>query len=1044
MKGTLSDKRRRTRFAHEPAAKARKTVPASLLAATLAALCIAVLLWAAPARAAGYTVAVDPATTWGTWQGWGTSLCWEGNVAGNQADQTQLLYSTSATTINANGQNVTLPGLGMNIVRYNLGGCSSGTLANGQTMVTSNVSPTSAQYIQGFEITPNTWNWNVDANQRQMLQNAKADGANYFEMFSNSPMWWMCNNYNPAGAAGGGDNLNMSYANSFANYIATAAQYFSQNYGITFNAVEPFNEPMGGWWTSTKTSQYNADSQEGCHVDPSEQATVIGLLRTQLNNVGLTGTAIAASDENSTGQAISTWNSFSSTTQSQVGWVQTHGYGFNNTAASQLYNAAQGKQIWDSEYGENDTSGLRMAENINQNFTYLHSTAWCYWLPIEGANWGLINGDVSTGTMGTVNPKYYVMAQYSRSIRQGMTILTSGDPNTVTAYDPVNHDLWLVTTNTGSAAETVTYNLGNFNYSQAGQVTGWCTLCNGGSNYQQFSGPAITGGNLSLSFAASSVQTLEIPNVFLGAGLTGGTWAVSGGSGAWSSATNWSPSTVPGVYTAAAFAGGGGTCVVNAAGCTANTLSFSNSAPFALANSGGNGVAVQSNITVSNSSNVTISAPLTLVAASTWSITPRSTMYVSSAVNEGSSLTETGGGMLVLEAVNSALTGPVTVSGGTLYAANTQNSGNEVLGNASWITINSGGVIQVDGPLGAGYNSLVGGGHTHPNIYINRGGLLAQTTAAAISNHLGQLVLDGGTVSAMTPNPVYGTWNLDGGVTTPGDIGTTSYIVGGDIELTQHTIVSGGSATVFNIAPGDTLVMAAVISSTFSSTSSRDNLVFQGGGTLILAASNGSGNGNLFNRSTYVNAGRLLLGKASALSSSLLNISAGTVGFVGINGGLEKQALLWRVEEAQIGGLAGNGGTLLLTGTNGSPVALTVAQNGSSTTYSGSITGSGGSLVLASGTLTLSGSDNYSGGTYVDGGELIVASAAVLPAGSSLMVGAEAASIFAPFQAADSPVNAVPEPPTLALLVAAAIVVAVGRKRSRIERIRIPMRMTER
>ena len=93
-----------------------------------------------------------------------------------------------------------------------------------------------------------------------MLEDAKADGANYFEMFSNSPMWWMTNNYNPSGAAGGAHNLNLSYANSFANYIATTAQYFKNNYGITFNAVEPFNEPSSDWWNC------NTDSQEGCYI----------------------------------------------------------------------------------------------------------------------------------------------------------------------------------------------------------------------------------------------------------------------------------------------------------------------------------------------------------------------------------------------------------------------------------------------------------------------------------------------------------------------------------------------------------------------------------------------------------------------------------------------------------------------------------------------------------------------------------------------------------------------------------------------------------
>ncbi len=645
-------------------------------------------------------------------------------------------------------------------------------------------------------------------------------------------------------------------------------------------------------------------------------------MRSQLNNAGLNSTAIAASDENNTPLAVSTWNSFSSTTKSQVGWVQTHGYSFNTTAATQLYNAAQGKQLWNSEYGDSDASGLTMAEQIEQNFTYLHNTAWCYWQPFDGGGWGLINDSLSTktvgGSIGSVNTKYYVLAQFTRSITQGMTILNSGDPNTVAAYDPVKHDLVLATLDSG-AAETVTYNLANFNTSSAGSVTDWTTTFNGSELYQQFSGPAVTNGSLNLSFAASCVQTLEIQNVFLNS-VTGATWAVSGGSAAWATAANWSPNSVPGVYTSAALAGGGGTCVVNAAGCTANSLTFSNSAPFTVASSGGNGLTVQSGIAVSNSSNVTISVPtLTLAAASTWSVAAGATLSVTGAVTGNYGLTQTGGGMLVLESVNANLTGPVTVSSGTLYAANTKNSGNEVLGNAQWITIGapsgSGGAIVVDGTFGAGYNSLVGGGHSHPNIYINQGGLLASTLASPASNHLGELVMDGGTVSAVGSNGAYGTWNLDGGVSTPGDIGSTSYILGGNILLTKHAIVNGGSATVFNIALGDTLVVKSTITSSVADASSPDSLVFTGGGTLIL-----------------------------------------------------------------------------------------------------------------------SGSNNFSTGTYVEGGTLIAASATALPDGGSLIVGTDAGSIFAPVQAAPSDVaadQAVPEPSSVRLLTVAAIVFAVGHRRSK-------------
>ena len=31
----------------------------------------------------GYTVTIDPGTTYGVWEGWGTSLCWWANVFGD-------------------------------------------------------------------------------------------------------------------------------------------------------------------------------------------------------------------------------------------------------------------------------------------------------------------------------------------------------------------------------------------------------------------------------------------------------------------------------------------------------------------------------------------------------------------------------------------------------------------------------------------------------------------------------------------------------------------------------------------------------------------------------------------------------------------------------------------------------------------------------------------------------------------------------------------------------------------------------------------------
>ena len=83
------------------------------------------------------------------------------------------------------------------------------------------------------------------------------------------------------------------------------------------------------------------------------------------------------------------------------------------------------------------------------------------------------------------------------------------------------------------------------------------------------------------------------------------------------------------------------------------------------------------------------------------------------------------------------------------------------------------------------------------------------------------------------------------------------------------------------------------------------------------------------------------------------------------------------------------------------------------------------------GTWVLSGSDDYPGFTNVNAGTLILASNSGLPAGTDLTVAAGGVLIFNPALANGGPmipaageqaVNPVPEPGTLALLIAGALV----------------------
>jgi galactan endo-1,6-beta-galactosidase len=66
------------------------------------------------------TVLADTTTTIGARDGWGTSLAWWAKQFGNRDDFADALFTLKQTQVN--GQ--ILPGLGFNIVRYNVGASS--------------------------------------------------------------------------------------------------------------------------------------------------------------------------------------------------------------------------------------------------------------------------------------------------------------------------------------------------------------------------------------------------------------------------------------------------------------------------------------------------------------------------------------------------------------------------------------------------------------------------------------------------------------------------------------------------------------------------------------------------------------------------------------------------------------------------------------------------------------------------------------------------------------------------------------------------------
>lgn len=455
------------------------------------------------------TLSIDPTSNWGIWEGWGVSLAWWAKAFGNRDDLANVFFTRNNQVIN--GQN--LPGLGFNIARYNAGACSTNTYNGSSMVVSSSIKP--SRQVDGYWLdwastdpASSSWNWNVDANQRAMLQKAKANGANIFELFSNSPMWWMCLNHNPSGS-GSSDNLQSWNYQNHAVYLANIAQHAQQNWGIQFQSVEAFNEPSSGWGPT--------GTQEGCHFAVSTMATVIGYLNTELAQRGLSS-FVSASDETSYDLAISTWQGLGSSAQNAVKRVNVHGYQGGGGRRDTLYSLVSqaGKRLWNSEYGDADGSGKSMYTNLLLDFTWLHPTAWVYWQAIDGSGWGLIVGDNDQLTLSSANTKYFVLAQLTRHIRPGMQILTTPDGNTAVAYDSGSQKLVIVSANWGSA-QTITFDLTRAKTagSNGATVPRWSTQTSGGDQYKSYSDTKINNGKFSVPFSTGQVQTFEISGVVL-------------------------------------------------------------------------------------------------------------------------------------------------------------------------------------------------------------------------------------------------------------------------------------------------------------------------------------------------------------------------------------------------------------------------------------------------------------------------------------------------------------------------------------------------
>lgn len=414
-------------------------------------------------------------------RGWGVSLCWWAHVVGNFPEPAQREICDQIFDAER--------GLGLNIVRFNLGGGE-----NPQHHFLH-----FRARMPGYQPQSGEWDWEADAGQQRILQLARARGADFVELFSNSPPYWMTISGSVSGNHDGKSNLERQREDDYIDYIVEAAAGLEQKLSITFDTVAPFNEPHSDWWKF-------GNRQEGCFVGRAQQERLLRRLHGRLLAKGLSA-AVVGPEENSVKGTRESLIAYGPRTLGLLAQINTHTYFTAGRKELRKLAEGAGKDVWVSEYGDNDATGLTMARTIIADLTQLRAKAWVYWQAVDSAaGWGFFRNplkDFETTAMIT-NEKYHVMGNFSRFIRPGMTLLDSTAADTVAACQPDAGRVVVVALNRGDRPRPIAFDLAALKISQPPKVHAYRTS---GHEDLKDLGWVVLGADGATTLAPASVTT---------------------------------------------------------------------------------------------------------------------------------------------------------------------------------------------------------------------------------------------------------------------------------------------------------------------------------------------------------------------------------------------------------------------------------------------------------------------------------------------------------------------------------------------------------
>ena len=311
--------------------------------------------------------------------------------------------------------------------------------------------------------------------------------------------------------------------------------------------------------------------------------------------------------------------------------------------------------------------------------------------------------------------------------------------------------------------------------------------------------------------------------------------------------------------------------------------------------------------------------------------------------------------------------------------------------NAPLVLEGTGGSYTFSSNAASNSNLLIIGGS------VKAGGASGTTTLTLTGSNVGTLagasavngvISNGATATMALAKTGSGTWVLGGNNTFTGGVDIEAGILAlanaGALNSTAPNVVSFGPASTGILALNGNSITITGLNSTSATAevvngsatpatltvntlapSSFAGVIADGpgGGALSLVVTDAgltlSGNDTFSGTTDVTGAATLTLASTNALQNSTLHATVNNNVLFGTG-----------VGAFTIGGLSGNGNIALQETPGGAAITASVGNNGTNTTYSGVLSGSGSLAKIGAGTLTLTNANTYAGTTRITGGTL--------------------------------------------------------------------------